>query len=46
MKHWYRFSDNSIAFLEDSTLWTFKPTHKYTSYILGFGEWIKIGYNN
>jgi hypothetical protein len=40
MKRYFLFSDGSIAHLVDEHWWSFRPIKVYTSYMLGFGEWI------
>ena len=41
MKQYFKFSDGSIAYLEDNGFWfSFKPVQVYTAQVIGFGEWI------
>ena len=39
MKRYFKFDDNSIALLPVDYKFTFKPTHIYSSNMLGFGVW-------
>jgi len=40
-KYWFKFSDGSIAKLEDTPYqWFYQPIQRYTSDMLGFGKWI------
>lgn len=41
IKYYFKFSDNSIAYLEDCKWIGYKPTHRYTSQILGMGKWVE-----
>lgn len=39
--YWFKFSDGSIAYLEDTPYrWYNRPVLRYTSQSLGFGNWI------
>ena len=40
---YFKFDDGSIdKFPIDHKFFSYKPTHMYTSDMLGLGEWIKI----